>query len=189
MQSCLHGTTRKIKRRSRPVSISSHRDLTTQRNNMAHTRHLDSRINRIFKDAYWSDFKSDDDAHSPEILANREYFRKQFGLVSAARRGRLNQYIYVAEGPPHWCDHIELYKTSENNRLLLISPYSIDEEVKLLICSQGFQLIPPVYASTATSFVYLYPKGCEKDVAQLIQRTNAALVALLKARLLGLKRE
>jgi len=107
-------------------------------------------FHEIYDDSYWGSGRTDPNMHSKEILDNRESLRCSKGLTKwyAHKAGITNKF-----------DHTEAYKTKAGAIVLFTSPYSVTSEDAAYFISLGMSEIPPMYCTTARTFMIEFPNG------------------------------
>lgn len=139
---------------------------------------------KLYSNVYWGSFSYDPvkDKDMDVIFQNRNSFATEFKLKKVLQKGKplvrllLNyscmkhDYISNCSGISefsntnlhHDCDyydHVEVYETTDNNILILSSPYTKnDDKYKEFLTTYGFIDTALLYNSNAVSFYKVYSK-------------------------------
>lgn len=113
----------------------------------------------IFESTYWGAFAATDTSPEQEIIENRNALVRDYALVK--RRGRAcPQYVKKHFGLKldwpyqlRFWDHVEVHENA-TEYIVISSPYGpANYEIW-----EGFEAIPPVYSSSAKSYLGRVPK-------------------------------
>jgi len=113
----------------------------------------------IFETTYWGAFKATDTSPEPEIIENRNALVRDYALVKRSKR-TYPQYVTKHFGLEfdwpyglRFWDHVEVLENA-TEYIVISSPYGpADYEIR-----EGFEAIPPVYSSSAKSYLGRVPK-------------------------------
>lgn len=121
---------------------------------------------KIFNKIYWGDFNYEAyDKNTintintidtiDNIIINRNNFIED-NNISGIGKWKLPKY-FIKIKYLHFLlfDHIEKYKTKDNQRIIIISPFnpSITNDSKILLEKLGFKQIKPLYHCEATTYM------------------------------------
>lgn len=128
---------------------------------------------QIYKHTHWGRTEIDiaTSLNDQSIIDNRDRFIENYHIVKCMKNlnhlKRISYYISLLMNG-HFCkfmEHGEVYKTSDNRYILIVSPYKanlqhLDENEFINKC--GFAEIAPLYSDTSSTFI--------KDVSDLTTR-------------------
>jgi len=114
---------------------------------------------KIFRTSYWGAFEGE---AKTDINDNRNDFVDVFKIQ---RYYRMPKYMlrkcsnllnyHVNNGVK--LDHIETYKTKDNQCIIVNSPYSVSPEEETKILAQGYIKYKPLYNNMATTYIITTP--------------------------------
>jgi hypothetical protein len=112
---------------------------------------------KIFKDTHWGHlvltFESD-----KEAIQNRDDFVKNQNIQKVVTTGKISTIVQNF-APGEYFDHVEVYKTFDNNIVILSSPYKEkDERYQQFLQDNGFTDTPELYLNGSVSFYKIFNK-------------------------------
>ena len=114
-----------------------------------------TKYNKIYKNTYWGNFVLDESnkiEDFAEIFENRNDFITKYHIKDVAAETKfVGDYLRKLKKISLNLDHIEIYKTNDNNYLILNSPY-YDGEI------EGFEKIYNLYNKEANSYMQIISK-------------------------------
>ncbi len=88
-----------------------------------------------------------------DLIAQKYGFQKYLDSYDLEKNKKYKQYFEViAPLRGEVRDHIEYYKTNDNNIACIISNYE-NEDHAILLISKGYTEIEPVYSTSCTSYI------------------------------------
>ncbi len=110
----------------------------------------------LFKKTYWGSFIIDNISNiTNDILNNRNKFIEEFNII---KRNKLPQYIdkLIEEYRKDlYLDHIECYKTSNNNYIIVSSPYGDIHKDNYI--NRGWIEYDKLYTKDACTYIITIP--------------------------------
>lgn len=110
---------------------------------------------KIFARAYWSAFQGE---AKKEINDNRNDFVEEFGIKG---HYKMPKYMYkrlehlMDHNTKLKIDHIETYKTNDNECVIINSPYYVTQQDEEALLSNGYVKYKPLYTNDAVTFIYV----------------------------------
>ena len=117
----------------------------------------------IFRATYWGSHR-DYDNGIKHCIANRNYFVKDKKILKVCKLTSLiekkiakkyfeSKFEWVETGTTDWADHLEIYKTKDNNIIIIISPYDKSFELYLKLAKLGWMRYNDLYSNGATTYI------------------------------------
>jgi hypothetical protein len=109
---------------------------------------------KIFKNVYWGNFDNETDKLEQNIIENRNNFVKEFEIVRVKNIPQKYHKYYNFEKRYNenkdFFDHVEEYKTKNNDYLVICSPYYNQDELAKKL---GYRKYKPLYSLGAFTYI------------------------------------
>jgi hypothetical protein len=109
---------------------------------------------KIFKNVYWGNFDNKTDKLEQNIIENRNNFVKEFEIVRVKNIPQKYHKYYNFEKRYNenkdFFDHVEEYKTKNNDYLVICSPYYNQDELAKKL---GYRKYKPLYSLGAFTYI------------------------------------
>lgn len=119
----------------------------------------------IFDNCYWGNFTAENAGaveHLAALLNNRNAFVERNNVVKRVSRNDEPEYVKRAYATSLRLDHVELYRDSNKNWLVINSPYGAGSDVSVAaFVAAGWTKIDDLYGAGATTFMKVVP--CKPD--------------------------
>ena len=119
---------------------------------------------KMYENTYWGGIKYEDSMIS--IVDNRNKFITDYNLKKCLNYTKtpkkLDKYVNNIKNNPdlyNYIDHIEIYRLTDGNYLLLNSPYTTYEKCDKILMENGWTKIYKLYLPEASSFVKILDKN------------------------------
>jgi hypothetical protein len=103
---------------------------------------------RLFKNTYWGQFDADNGLLSQSIIKNRNDFVDDYEINEKVKHTKTVRKFLHHFTPKGFIDHLEIYKNTHNDYVILTSPYQWKEE-----CPKYFCQIDRLYNVEALTYV------------------------------------
>jgi len=117
----------------------------------------------IFKNCYWGNHQ-DSEQGLEHCYANRNFFVKEYKIDKVckitsgvskiiARKYFNSDREWIGTGTVDWADHVEIYKTKDNKKVIICSPYDKSIELYLELTKLGWMRYNDLYTNSAATYI------------------------------------
>ena len=117
-----------------------------------------TKYSKIYSDTYWGAFKLNDHLESTgiaQIIQNRNQFIEEYNIKKCVSHNKsINKYRKILDEEKTKTDHLEFYKTIDDNIIVINSPYMIEgSESENELLKTGWEKIEKLYFNEASTYI------------------------------------
>lgn len=120
-----------------------------------------TKFSDIFEKTYWGAFSNQPDA---EIISNRNKFVQEYKITKYSMPYTIYDKFFNSTGHKEaGIDHVEGYITSDKDRILVTSPYGVNDTIHDELIAKGWSPIYKLYNASAVTYIKRVPMRPKKS--------------------------